>query len=55
MLQWMMWCWILMDEDHKIMVFKVSTDAMIDVVNAVEVDSADGDVVNDVEVDGADG
>ena len=37
-----------MDEDHKMMVLRFSTDAMMNVVN-------DGDVVNNVEVDGADG
>ena len=31
-----------MDEDHKMMVLRFSTDAMNDVVNDAEVDGADG-------------
>ena len=36
-----------MNEDHKMMVLRFSTDALMDVVNDV-------DVIDDVEVDGTD-
>ena len=40
--------YVLMNKDHEMMVLRFSTDALMDVVNNV-------DVVNDVEVDGTDG